>query len=37
VPVERLSLRMDGTGNAYVAGEVVAGSARDVVVWRYFP
>jgi hypothetical protein len=37
VPVERLSLRMDGTGNAYVAGEVMAGSARDVVVWRYFP
>ncbi|MDZ7652930.1 MAG: hypothetical protein U5L03_10430 [Burkholderiaceae bacterium] len=37
VPVERLSLRMDGTGNAYVGGEVVTGSARDVVVWRYFP
>jgi hypothetical protein len=37
VPVERLSLRMDGASNAYVAGEVIAGSARDVVVWRYFP
>ena len=37
VPVERLSLRMDGASNAYVAGEVVAGNARDVVVWRYFP
>jgi hypothetical protein len=37
VPVERLSLRMDGATNAYVAGEVVAGSARDVVIWRYFP
>lgn len=37
VPVERLSLRMDTAVNAYVAGEVVAGSVRDVVVWRYFP